>query len=59
MIYDSSEKTLSIIVPGAIRLKNNPLKVRLRKAQTATVLRFKFFFIGFFIDRHIASWFLF
>ncbi len=34
MIYDSSEKTLSIIVPGAIRLKNNPLKVRLRKAQT-------------------------
>jgi len=27
------EKTLSLIVPGAIRLKNNPLKVRLRKAQ--------------------------
>jgi len=33
MIYDSSEKTLSLIVPGAIRLKNNPVKVRLRKSQ--------------------------
>jgi len=32
MTYDSSEKTLSLIVPGAIRLKNNPVKVRLRKS---------------------------
>jgi len=29
---DLSEKTLSLIVPGAIRLKNNPVKVRLRKS---------------------------
>jgi len=33
MSYDSREKTLSFIVPGAIRLKNNPMKVRLRKSQ--------------------------
>ena len=32
MTGDLSEKTLSLIVPGAIRLKNNPVKVRLRKS---------------------------